>query len=515
MAAYLLIGLGLILLHHFFFSYLNKKSIDSKIAELPSLLRDQNAVALIGTTIAHGVRATLSTAVGIAFAQIFWKTLQSRSYTIQQIDTLVRCGQSPFNPSAFRAVTASFFIFVVSCIASAMALVVIVVPGSLTIGTGPSPPAKPCTVPTVPDVMESRYETVDLLFEPLAEILTSNTNLPPFIDIECDSECSYNISFVGPAFGCIDVSSQTDFTDLLHPQLVDPMAPFLIWDETAFFEDIPHPNSVPIGASVLSQDLVKGVVQASNCTAYNATYEVKVMLEGEVTFLWVWNMTLHSVVKIDNTTNTFMSAYSRSAVDLLAGRIYAGPSGYVLPVEDGSSSSQIPHSAFFVTTPTGNHTWSDNITQVLTSYMQNVALSLLSGTINIGFSNFSENLLYVNTTCTLDIDTNAYLYNPTQLLLPYGLALVITLLAWVPGCLLIWRRGAKEQLLLSHILKVSLNEQLFRISGEVREKTQVQLEHGVPGKLLPASNNSSVGDVPYASEQNGESMELTNRCIVF
>ncbi len=31
--------------------------------------------------------------------------------------------------------------------------------------------------------------------------------------------------------------------------------------------------------------------------------------------------------------------------------------------------------------------------------MQNVALSLLSGTINIGFSNFSENLLYVNSTC--------------------------------------------------------------------------------------------------------------------
>ncbi len=123
MVALLLGGAGLMLAHHFFYAYLNEKSIDSAAAELPSLLQNQNNVNFIGTTIAHGARIALSMTIGGTFAQLFWETLRSQSHTIGQIDALVNCGQSLFRLSALRAATTSFALFTISLIASATALV--------------------------------------------------------------------------------------------------------------------------------------------------------------------------------------------------------------------------------------------------------------------------------------------------------------------------------------------------------------------------------------------------------
>ncbi len=256
---------------------------------------------------------------------------------------------------------------------------------------------------------------------------------------------------------------------------------FLIWDETAFDEGVDFLNNLPIGMSVLSQDLVKGVAQANNCTTYNATYEVGVTLEGESATLQVWDVTLHSVVKIDNMTNTFISAYARDAVDMLAGPIYAGTGGYARGV-----STQVQNAAFFVMTVTGNHTWSDNITDVLTSYMQNVSLSLLSGNINTGFSNeTATNFLFVNSTCTSTF--TVYVYDSVRLLSTYSVAFSIVLLTMAPGCWLILRHGAEEKLLLSHILRSALNEKLFRasVSGEVQKNNTSTIGAWCAGKTHP------------------------------
>ncbi len=395
-----------------------------------------------------------------------------------------------------------------------MALIVIIAPGSLAISSN-FQRSKPCTVPTVPDSL-AKYGSDNSMFGSYIGILTSSTYLPPFRAVTCDSgasSCSYNVSFVGPAFHCIDVSNQTNFTDLFHPQNVDPevlglgpSAPFLIWDATSFEGD--DPSDFPVGISVLTQDLVKGVAQANNCTAYNATYEVGVSLEGESTSLQVWDVTLHTVLKIDETENP-LSFYTRDAVILLSTTIYAGTHGYVT-----SGGDEVQSAAFFVTTPTGNHTWSGNITDVLTSYMQNVSLSFLSDDVTTGFSNATATKpFYVNSTCVSTF--TVYAYDPIRLLSSYGIALAVAFLTLVHGCGLILRNGAEEKLVLSHIFRFALNEKLVSISGEVQGKTRVRLERGDPGKLLPKSANPSVIDVSYAAEKPGESTEQMNGCIVF
>ncbi len=131
MVALLLVGASLMTAHHFFYAYLNEKSLDPTAAELPPVLQNQNNINFVGTTIAHGARIMLSMAIGMTFAQRFWETLRSRSHTIGQIDALVNCGQSPFRPSTLRAAKTSIGLFSISLIASATALVVVLSPGFL------------------------------------------------------------------------------------------------------------------------------------------------------------------------------------------------------------------------------------------------------------------------------------------------------------------------------------------------------------------------------------------------
>ncbi len=216
MIALLVVGASLILFHHVFYSHLNHKSISAAAAELPTFLRNQSNVNFIGTLIAHGTRIVLSIAIAATFAQLFWETFRTRSLTIRQIDALVKCSYSPFHLSAFRAASASLSLFFVSFVASAMAFIVIVTPGSLIV----SPDfqrRRPCTVPSVPQDILEFHNVPDrpLLFDISMKALTSSSYISPFRAITCGegaSGCSYNLSFVGSALDCVDRTNETDFS---------------------------------------------------------------------------------------------------------------------------------------------------------------------------------------------------------------------------------------------------------------------------------------------------------------
>ncbi len=150
-----------------------------------------------------------------------------------------------------------------------------------------------------------------------------------------------------------------------------------------------------------------------------------------------------------------------------------------------------------MTTPTGNHTWTDNITHILTSYMQNISLSLLSGDVYTGFSNETwTNLIYVNSTCASTY--TVYVYDSVRLLSTYGVALGITLVAVLPGCWLTLRNGREDKLVPSHIIQFALNDNLIRISEEMEEKTRVMLEPGPLGHFV------LVDGAAIATEKYGE-----------
>jgi len=137
----------------------------------------RNFLRSLGITIAHGVRILLSLAVSATFNQLFWKSLRTRSHAIEQIDALVKCGRSPFHPSALRAVTISPRLYLISFIAPAMALIVIITPGSLTIS--PKLSLRPCVVPTVPDTTDVEFNPGSSAIAGITTVLITNTYLKP------------------------------------------------------------------------------------------------------------------------------------------------------------------------------------------------------------------------------------------------------------------------------------------------------------------------------------------------
>jgi len=80
MAGNLLLGLMLATGHHFYYDFLDGRTVYSQ--------GQQEWLFRIGTGIAFLVKTVLSVAIGIAYMQILWQKLQSNSTTIQGINSL-------------------------------------------------------------------------------------------------------------------------------------------------------------------------------------------------------------------------------------------------------------------------------------------------------------------------------------------------------------------------------------------------------------------------------------------
>ncbi|KLO09583.1 hypothetical protein SCHPADRAFT_943515 [Schizopora paradoxa] len=502
----LVLSVGFLLAHHFFYAYLNEKSIDPDAHELSGFLQNQSNVNFVATAIAHAARIALSMAIGVTFAQLFWEVLRSRSHSIAQIDALVKCGQSP---SAFRAATSSFPLFVISLIASATALVVVLSPGALTVDSNFERTTS-CTVPSVPqEVMTSDYKFdansgVFPLDSFMLDILTSNSYLPPFqpSSSACDSSsgtgtsgsCAYNLTFFGPAMGCVDTTNVTTFTGSSGGGNLS-----LLYQGTL--------ANRGLGINITTNDLVTGVVQSFNCTPYNATYSVG--LDGSS--IQTWGVTLaDSPLALDNPPS-FSATYVERALAALSGTVYGGPGGFYT---NGGQSAATPQlSGFFVTTTDGNQTFSTSAQDFVTSFVQNVSLSLLSGNVfyNRSTNSAEANLEDVESTCASTVAV--YIYNRTRLLATYGAALGIAVLIAFYGCLLILRNGREEKLVFSDVIRIGLNEELFGLAASgnlVRERTRVRLvrtDDDAKGRLLPKLPVNEVLETPLNASKERQTFE--------
>ncbi len=123
-------------------------------------------------------------------------------------------------------------------------------------------------------------------------------------------------------------------------------------------------SGVPVFISILSQDLVKGSFRATNCTAYNATYEVGVSLDEDSSTVQVWNTSMHSVLEVGGS---FMSTLCAGHRKCLVGPGSRGTKWihaqqHICNFECQyskchlNSKFQVQNSAFFVHNFTGKHT---------------------------------------------------------------------------------------------------------------------------------------------------------------
>lgn len=109
MTGSLVLGVALAIGHHLFYDYLNNRIVQNQ--------NQQEWFLRIGTGVAFLTRALLSAAVGIAYTQILWRTLRSKSVTIQGINSMFGVPHNAWDFTTSELWTAAPALTVIAAIA--------------------------------------------------------------------------------------------------------------------------------------------------------------------------------------------------------------------------------------------------------------------------------------------------------------------------------------------------------------------------------------------------------------
>ncbi|QPC69321.1 hypothetical protein HYE68_000073 [Fusarium pseudograminearum] len=187
-----LLGLSFALAHHFYYLYLDEIIVQSQ--------SQQQWHLRAGTGLAFLVRAFLSAAVGIAYTQILWRTLRSKSITIGGVNSLFGVMNNPWAFIGWELWTAAPLLAVVAIIAWALPLVAIITPATLTVTVSSQPNITSLHAPiSTPD-----YANVDTFGSWTVASLGSILTIPPPFP-----NSSYALDFHGPTLSCHNTKNQT------------------------------------------------------------------------------------------------------------------------------------------------------------------------------------------------------------------------------------------------------------------------------------------------------------------
>jgi len=114
---------------------------------------------------------------------------------------------------------------------------------------------------------------------------------------------------------------------------------------------------------------------------------------------------------------------------------------------------------------------------------KNATLSLLSGRIFTFNPDDSDVLENTTTTCTYKF--NAYEYTPHRLVLPYGIAVFVTVLCSIWGLVAIGRNGVEESMDFSRFLRAVMNERMYNARGNLGSDTKIKGDETLEGALAP------------------------------
>lgn len=149
-ASFFLAGIMLMLAHHFLYTYLDGKPVDSYLFSIHGFsLSDQSVSSLLGNAIAYVARTVLSSGIGIVFIQVLWSKLRRKQFSVEHIDALVACKGEPFTLSALPTWHYAFWLAAIAAMATLMAFISIIAPGSLSVVSSNFSFPVQCTVRTI------------------------------------------------------------------------------------------------------------------------------------------------------------------------------------------------------------------------------------------------------------------------------------------------------------------------------------------------------------------------------
>ncbi|CVL03247.1 uncharacterized protein FPRN_00055 [Fusarium proliferatum] len=217
MTGSLFLGLILAIGHHLYYHYLDGRIIKSQ--------NQQEWFLRVGTGIAFLARALLSAAVGFAYTQILWRTLKSKSVTIEGVNSLFGVLHNAWDFTAWELWTAAPALVVVAIIAWALPLIAVITPATLTVQVSDRPNVTVVDAP-IPlldyDNMLNFAQFTGVggvgYYAPssyVSRVLLSVASLGSILTIPAPfPNSSYSIDFYGPSISCNNPRNAT-FAKLL------------------------------------------------------------------------------------------------------------------------------------------------------------------------------------------------------------------------------------------------------------------------------------------------------------
>jgi len=490
MVAFTAGGVGLMLAHHFFYTFLDQKPVDlASVGDDPLIpgLRSQSVVNAVGNLIAYLAKTCFAFAITTVSVQLFWMYLRQDALTIRQVDaamssvrspsksalsSLVSRAHSPASPAVRR-------IFFVSCLVASMAVISILAPGAIKTAVASFQIPGSCLVPN-------------------ANITEWTGQLQPANPCPADVACRYNVAYLAPAFECKDITQGFDFTGFLEPFFVPniftnsiPENSFQVWNVTTL-------NTFPFVFQVLTCDMINGnKTTATECTAFDSTYSAVVSHfgGGVPSLVEVASITNKSVYyNLSEASPAMEERYliMLDALDQLPLNVTAtaGPDGTFLLTESSTTESFTTVGGIqsdVINTPlatldTQNNIGWVNMTEALPSMLQNVSASLLSPEL-LSLSNGGDVSPSLSTTCFYT--STIWEYHRLRLLAPYAVSALLTTVCVGFGFAAVRRNGVEESLGFSRILAAVLNDDLFENRAALSGASKVQAQRSAMGTIIP------------------------------
>lgn len=121
----LVLGTAAALGHHFYYSFLDAKVVESQT--------QQEWYIRIGTGLAFLARALLSASVGFTYTQLLWRTLRTRPVTVGGVDALFGLVSNIWNFRVWEVWRSGPALIVIAMVIWALPLVAVVTPATLTV----------------------------------------------------------------------------------------------------------------------------------------------------------------------------------------------------------------------------------------------------------------------------------------------------------------------------------------------------------------------------------------------
>jgi hypothetical protein len=200
-----LLGFAIAIGHHLCYNYLDGK---------PVTKYSQAWILRLATGAAFIVKVMFTVAVSTALSQVTWFTLRRRYFKIGVVDKMFTSQSDPLSFFSRELLTAAPLTLTMAALTWALGVIAVLAPSTLSVSFITQSSGKQCQVPVFgagsvssltvwqqqPGGNRTPYGGPSLMMLKIAErtMMGAPAEFPP----PCGQNCSYSISFLGPAMGC-------------------------------------------------------------------------------------------------------------------------------------------------------------------------------------------------------------------------------------------------------------------------------------------------------------------------